>query len=233
MQQPLPQPKTTILFFLDVLGFSQFVDREAWDVVAARYADLVDLVAEVGGTFTPGSAFDQVVGDDRAEPPDGLGAVLLSDTILLWADYRPEFVDAFVELGSEFFCGCLRHGFGLRGGLAVGPMAIDPAAGVYLGRPLVEAAAAEKHQRWAGVAICQSAIDAGVPSLLRRTAWTEYEGHLKPGAGIGRAVIDWRRMWEMRYPELDQTDHVIELKAATPHPYWDEVARFLTAPRSH
>ncbi|MBM4146791.1 MAG: hypothetical protein FJ240_11065 [Nitrospira sp.] len=77
--------------------------------------------------------------------------VYFSDTIILWTPYKEVFFPFFVSICSEFMIDAIIIGLPLRGAMTIGDAIMDRKKGIYLGKPLIEAARLEKAQNWIGL----------------------------------------------------------------------------------
>lgn len=189
----------TLLFFFDVLGFSERVKEIGLSAIYAEYERLLAIVTENSS---------QMVLDGE---PDGQGAYIpvmftipwsmayFSDTILLWTDYSrgPLLLGAAKSVACQFFCDCFKSGLPLRGAMAAGPAVMDPVRRIFLGEPLIDAARAEAGQRCAGIGIAASWEPYFGGALGRAELLLPYADHIKPGyeAALASIVLDWPAVW--------------------------------------
>lgn len=215
--------RLTLLFFFDVLGFSERVRELGLDAIYAKYEELLTRVQRDGG---------QVVLD---ADPEGVPfscviswqMTYFSDTILLWTDYSmgPMIMNAAKAVACRFFCDCLRMGLPLRGAMACGPAIMDAERGIYLGEPIVDAARAESAQACAGIGIAQSWSNHFGGALGRAEGLLEFSRHMKPGRerSLASIVLDWPRMW--REDPSFRDGELEEIFASLSRPgyesYWD------------
>ncbi len=92
-----------------------------------------------------------------------LSHAFFSDTFLLWIEidsFLNPLIGGFLEKCSIVFCEALKRGIPLRGTISVGTAIMDEERHIFLGKPLAEAAKAEPHQRWLGIAIGKSIVDS-------------------------------------------------------------------------
>jgi hypothetical protein len=213
----------TLLFFFDVLGFSDQVRELGLAPIYAKYGQLLSRLYREGG---------QVVMD---ADPEGVPFTCVinwqmayfSDTILLWTDYSrgPMIMNAAKRVACRLFCDCMRMGLPVRGAMACGPAIMDKERGIYLGEPLVDAARAESAQACASIGVAQSWGRYFGGSLGRAEGLLHFSGHIKPGRELDLAsvVLDWPRIWR-EDPEFK--DHELEVTFASLcrpgyEPYWD------------
>jgi hypothetical protein len=217
------EPSMTLLFFFDVLGFSERVRELGLEAIHAKYEELLERVHREGS---------QLVLDAG---PDGVAFVCsiswrmtyFSDTILLWTDYSrgPLIMNAARGVACRFFCDCLQMGLPLRGAMACGPAIMDADRGIYLGEPIVDAARAEAAQSCAGIGIANSWGHHFGGALGRAEGLLEYSDHMKPGReeALASIVLDWPRMWrdDPRYKDGDLEAIFASLSRPGFESYWD------------
>jgi len=203
-QQPRDQlggEPLTLLFFFDVLGFSERVREIGLTAIYREYERLVKLVDSI--SITP-VLTSEAVGDTGAMIPVSFvmpwEAAYFSDTILLWTPFpSPLVLDPATAVARQFFCECLANGLPLRGAMAAGPAVMDKTRGIFLGEPIVDAARAEAAQRSAGIGVARSwgqhrYYDG---SLGRADSHLPYTKHIKPGREevLCSLALDWPRTW--------------------------------------
>ena len=131
-----------------------------------------------------------------------LSHAFFSDTFLLWIEMDSFFsplIGGFLEKCSIVFCEALKRGIPLRGTISVGTSIMDEENYIFLGRPLAEAAKAEPHQKWLGIAIGKSIVD-----LIEKFHPMDMEyllpfsNHLKYDSDplLSNFVLDWFTYWK-------------------------------------
>lgn len=101
----------TVLFFFDVLGFSERVAEMRLSAILPQYQSLADLVNQRAGGRVVMTAVP--VSETETAPIAGFLFVegqYFSDTILRWTDYEPIRLEICVDLMLDFFCECFRAG---------------------------------------------------------------------------------------------------------------------------
>ena len=131
-----------------------------------------------------------------------LSHAFFSDTFLLWIEMDSFFsplIGGFLEKCSIVFCEALKRGIPLRGTISVGTSIMDEENYIFLGRPLAEAAKAEPHQKWLGIAIGKSIVEVieefhpmDMEYLL------PFSNHLKYDSDplLSNFVLDWFTYWK-------------------------------------
>lgn len=158
--------------FLDVLGFSDFVDRNDHQKLTNVYDNLLSGMLPMA---LPGMKIKTL----NEGTPDAVGvpdlsevevhALLISDSILFFSDRADQ--KGFTQvLTAAQRCLCLGFydGLPLRGALSVGPLAYQPAAWpsggnasiqALYGQALVDAKRLEATQQWSGAIIEERAVE--------------------------------------------------------------------------
>ncbi len=142
-----------------------------------------------------------------------------SDSILLWSDrwfppahdltleelsekssdpargwqYLPVPSDSFLRACSELICTGIECAMPLRGAVSIGEAIFSVANGIFIGKPLIEAARLEKRQKFIGAGFCKSFADPLIPKRFL----LDCDEHLKPGGKelSSGTVLDWPRHW--------------------------------------
>ncbi len=183
----------------DVLGFEDRVGRFSLEEVHGQYKDLL-AIARTKGSHAFLNA--RPAGDGTMVP--FIGAIdieqdYFSDTILLWTRFNALTLKPFLHMCSSLMCETLQAELPLRGAVAIGHAIMDKSSRTYLGQPLVEAARAEKAQRWIGLGFGPSFSNRrDVPfsaDLVR-----PYTKHRKAGCtDLPGLVVDWPRAWRQEH----------------------------------
>lgn len=217
-----------VLFFFDVLGFSERVAELGLARILKQYEDLVQLVQQRAGGRVVITA--RPISPTTMVPVAGyvtLDAQYFSDTILLWASYDEIAFEVCVDLILDFFCECFRSGLPLRGAITFGEAHMDLATGIYLGQPIIEAARAETSQLWCGCTFGPSLDD--YPHLGPVDKYLPYEAHIKEGrSGLVRGLtLDWPRRMRDQFPTVDVDKLIADYSRPGFEPYWDNTAVFV------
>lgn len=185
----------------DVLGFEDRIRRYSLSEVHDQYMNLLRIAKTKGSHAFLDS---RPTGDGRTETPF-FGYIEIeqdyfSDTILLWTRFDPGRFRPFIHMCSAFICEALQARLPIRGALALGEAIMDKSNRTYLGKPLVEAARAEKAQQWIGLGLGRSFInkpDVYFSSELIRP----FTRHGKPGSEdvLSQLVVDWPRAWRKEH----------------------------------
>ena len=186
----------------DVLGFEDRIGRFTLEEVHGQYKDLLSIAASKGSH----AFFDaRPAGDGTMVPFFGYIDIeqdYFSDTILLWTPFRPGTLKPFLHVCASFMCETLRAELPVRGAITLGDAVMDKSSRTYLGQPLVEAARAEKAQRWIGLAFGPS-FDSRRDAQFSADLVRPYDKHRKPGHSgqVLGLVVDWPRTWRDEYKE--------------------------------
>lgn len=231
----------SILFFFDVLGFSERVSELGLETIYAEYTRLLSLVEKRNGPAAmAGYAPADFTGDlDKyfanrdmeikwapIATVGDLGTYCFSDTILLWCSYRPLAAGLAIDVAIDFFCQCLHAGIPLRGAASIGELIMDQERGVFLGRPIVEAARAENAQRWCGFSLGPSFRE--YPMLCPGNRLLPFEAHIKAGraAQVLNIGVDWTWHWQRLFPEDPLPSFIERYKRTGNETYWDNTLAF-------
>ena len=101
--------------------------------------------------------------------------------------------DNFLNVCCDVICHSLEIGLPLRGAISMGEAVLNPEYGIFIGRPLVEAARLEKEQAIIGAAISTSFVSQTIP----RRYLIEQSDHFKtdPPQTFSGNMLDWPRYW--------------------------------------
>lgn len=146
----------------DVLGFTRLVEQSHLSSLAEKYdAMLREAKASCIMVKTYPSRTPSIPKRYRA------GSAVFSDSILLWTDSARDDrkgdahkSDSFFAYVAGVFAIALKMRFPLRIGIAYGQCVINPAAGLFLGRPIIDAYRTQQAQDWVGVACHPSCFDS-------------------------------------------------------------------------
>ncbi len=215
-----------MLGFFDVLGFSLRLERDGIEAVAATYDALIERAvarAPLRCLNLRWISETEAVPVLFALPNDH---AYFSDTILFWAELRPEFVSPFLVRCADFMCEALASFVPLRGVIALGDALMASETGTFIGHPIVEAARLESRLAWAGCTFAGScAWPPFFPEADHRLI-LEYPAPVKGDAeSILPVHLDWPRRWRDSR-ESDLIPHLEELRASYPHRYIDETLSF-------
>lgn len=169
--------KQILIAFFDILGTSQLLNTGEFHKVYNYYSDMIKLcndshtpIAINNPLFGKRESFGDLNGAiaDLADFDTpyhiinyDLSHAFFSDTFLLWIEIDSFFkplIGGFLEKCGIVFCEALKRGIPLRGTISVGTAIMDEEKRIFLGKPLAEAAKAEPHQRWLGIAIGKSIV---------------------------------------------------------------------------
>jgi hypothetical protein len=101
--------------------------------------------------------------------------------------------DNFLDLCNEVICHSIEIGLPLRGGISMGEAVLHLDHGIYLGKPLIDAARLEKPQQCIGASFTSSFLEQLVPERYK----LDHIAHFKkePPSHFGGAILDWPRHW--------------------------------------
>lgn len=231
----------SILFFFDVLGFSERVSELGLDTIYTEYTRLLSLVEKRNG---PAAMSGYAPADFTGDPEKyfanrdteikwapiatvgDLSTYCFSDTILLWCSYRPLVAGLVIDVAIDFFCQCLHAGIPLRGAASIGELVMDQERGIFLGKPIVEAARAESAQRWCGFSLGPSFRE--YPMLCPANRILPFEAHIKAGcdAHVLDIGVDWTWHWRKLFSETPLPSFIERYRRTGYEAYWDNTLAF-------
>ena len=218
------EEKQILIAFFDILGTSQLLNTGEFHKVYDYYSDMIKLCND---SYTPIAICNPLFGKRElfsdlngvmADIADfdtpyhiinyDLSHAFFSGTFLLWIEmdsFHKPLIGGFLEKCSIVFCEALKRGIPLRGTISVGTSIMDEENHIYLGKPLAEAAKAEPHQKWLGIAIGKSIVDSIVqfhPTDMEYLL--PFCNHLKFESDplLSNFVLDWFTYWN----EYEDTD---------------------------
>lgn len=182
------------LCFLDVLGFKNLFNAIGLEAIHGRYEKLIEFVMK-----------ESRCGIDIAKTPEGHVAIgwlniegtYFSDTILFWTDYSKISLPTFTRLISKTVCFGIEIELPLRGTIVIGEMILDREKGVYLGKPIIEAAQTEEIQKWIGVSFGKSFSEPPYNQGFHLDTILPYKSHYKniDSEYVTGMTVDWVRIW--------------------------------------
>lgn len=222
--------KQILIAFFDILGTSQLLNTGEFEKVYEYYSDMIKLCND---SYTPITIRNPLFG--KREQLGNLNGIIadlagfdtpyhiinydlshafFSDTFLIWIEMdsclRP-LIGGFLEKCSIVFSEALKRRIPLRGTISMGTSIMDEENNIFLGKPLAEAAKAEPHQRWLGIAIGKSVVDSikqfhemDMEYLL------PFRNHLKYDSDplLSDFVLDWFTYWNKN--ENTEVEEIIE-----------------------
>ena len=157
----------------DVLGFKNLVATKDLSSLVQTFSNLVGSAQFAGHLDWVAGAADKPgqPRDDKGRLGAVINRVVYSDTVLLWTDDAS--LASFRAI-TKAACGLIAAGllatplrFPFRLGLARGEAHIEPAAGIFVGRALVEAYETEQLQNWFGGALSPLIADSDAEQVLQ------------------------------------------------------------------
>lgn len=199
------------LALFDVLGFSERVRRIGLDAVYRHYEELIGIVrAKAGGKMVVSAV---PAGDGGMVPAVGwlqIEHAYFSDTILLWCPYQ--LAMPFYDVCVEFVCEALARELPVRGCISFGEAIMDRKRGIFLGKPIIEAARGEAAQSWLGVSFGPSLDTPEFSYLGDLRLVLPFEQQIKPDKGdlVVPLALDWPRRWRGKFSSdpVDQLDRL-------------------------
>jgi hypothetical protein len=197
------RPQVRYVALCDVLGFTQLMQKYDIQTLAKQYDDMLrEAKASCLMVKRYPSPKPWIAERYRA------GAVAFSDTILLWSDCDSKERDvsgSFFSYIAGVFSIALKMGFPLRIGIAYGECVINPEAGLFLGKPVVNAHQTEQAQDWVGIGCHRSCFDS-------------------PGSkNLSMSYLDgWQCGPLIEYPIPIKTEYskIVEAKHSIDWPFW-------------
>lgn len=211
------EEKQMLIAFFDILGTSQLLNTGEFHKVYNYYSDMIKLCND---SYTPIAIRNplfgkrELFGDLNGVMADladfdipyhiinyDLSHAFFSDTFLLWIEMdsfcRP-MIGGFLEKCSIVFCEALKRGIPLRGTISIGTSIMDEDNHIFLGKPLAEAAKAEPHQKWLGIAIGKSIVDFTAQfHPMDMEYLLPFCNHMKYDSDplLSNFVLDWFTYW--------------------------------------
>ena len=179
--------------FLDVLGFSGLVRNRGLQSLYTDYQELVDAASQQRHN---GLVFSSWQGTPYFGV-EKLESAYFSDTIVFWCPYDPRHLQSLCYRMMEVLCRSIEIGLPLRGAIGAGEAVLDKEKSHFVGKPIVNAAEAEKVQRWIGVTLSKEFRDAPFNGGFSAACLMPWERHLKDGglAAVTPLVLDYPRWW--------------------------------------
>lgn len=209
--------KLVLIAFFDILGTSQLLNTGELQKVYDYYSDMIKLCND---SYTPIAICNPLFGkkelfgdmnnvmEDLADFDTpyhiinyDLSHAFFSDTFLLWIkidSFLNPLIGGFLEKCCIIFCEALKRGIPLRGTVSVGASIMDEEKRIFLGKALSEAAKAEPHQRWLGIAIGKSIVDSIYQfHPMDREYLLPFRKHMKNDSDplLSDFVLDWFTYW--------------------------------------
>ena len=209
--------KQILIAFFDILGTSRLLNTGELQKVYDYYSDMIKLCNDSYTSITvcnPLFGKRELFGDLNEVITDladfntpyhiinyDLSHAFFSDTFLLWIEidsFLNPLIGGFLEKCSIVFCEALKRKIPLRGTISVGTSVMDEEKRIFLGKPLAEAAKAEPHQRWLGIAIGKSVVDSiNQFHPMDMEYLLPFSKHLKYDSDplLSDFVLDWFTYW--------------------------------------
>lgn len=209
--------KQVLIAFFDILGTSQLLNTGEFHKVYDYYSDMIKLCDD---SYTPIAICNPLFGKkelfgdlndvmnnlaDFDTPYHiinyDLSHAFFSDTFLLWIEidsFLKPLIGGFLEKCGIIFCEALKRRIPLRGTISIGASIMDEENRIFLGKSLAEAAKAEPHQRWLGIAIGKSIVDSiNQFHPMDREYLLPFRKHMKYDLDplLSDFVLDWFTYW--------------------------------------
>lgn len=183
----LKSPQKVFIAFLDILGFSKFIEVNSHEDVIKIYQSCLRMPLD----FSLAEAAEQALQDSLwlkdvldVKNPDAsapkldnvqLNCISISDSIILsTTDCKMRDFIILIATVRNFLAKSLWFGFPLRGAISYGTLTMDNSSldsniihHQMLGLPIVDAVNIEKIQNWSGCVIHKSVRDKIGPGLIR------------------------------------------------------------------
>ena|ERR1022692_448945 len=126
--------------FLDVLGFSNLVQNIGLECLYEKYRQLIQAAKKQqrDGVFFSSRFGHPFFGYERIE------SFYFSDTIIFWCPYDIHHLEALATSLKEVLCRSIEIELPLRGAISVGQARLNFEEKVFIGKPIIKAANAEK-----------------------------------------------------------------------------------------
>lgn len=212
--QPVKKEHFVALF--DVLGFKSLLDDLKLDGMLKKYEQLIDIVDSKNteqdgyenGNFH-GAFWIASKKDLKGYPPavviNEIRGAYASDSIMVWGNNYllgipvrfgkefispPVFCDPFLDVCNEIMCRAIEIGLPLRGGISSGMSVMDKTRGIYLGKPIVDAAIIEGQHNFIG-----TSFHDDFSGLCRGDKYfINYKQHFKKEKKF--VSLNWVRHWQ-------------------------------------
>lgn len=205
--------RAQLFCFLDVLGFSNLVQSVGLDILYAKYKELINAAEKQqrDGLFFSARGGHPFFGYER------INSFYFSDTIIFWCPYDVHHLEALATAMKEVMCRSIEIELPLRGAISVGRAKLNLEEKVFIGEPIVNAANAEKVQKWIGITLSNEFREPPFNGGFKADCFLQYDRHLKDG-GISQVTplaIDFPRQWRnTRKRPLDDAIQALNKDAA-------------------
>ena len=185
-----------IIILLDVLGFKNLFEKIGLDEIESKYRELIKVAEEHNfeGAFTIGPGGHPMYGNP------GIKSAYFSDTIIFWCPYDPFRMEIIFDSMREVLCRSIEIGLPLRGSISIGDVRIDKEKGVFLGKPIIEAALGETAQKWIGITLSKKFDFEPYNGGFKADMILEYSNHIKNDFKdfLIPLAIDFPRHWRLK-----------------------------------
>lgn len=211
------EKKQVLIAFFDILGTSQLLNTGEFQKVYDYYSDMIKLCDErhtpiairnpLFGKKELFSDLNDIIKDlaDFDIPYHiinyDLNHAFFSDTFLVWIEidsFLEPLIGGFLEKCCAIFCEALKRKIPLRGTISVGASIMDEEKRIFLGKSLAEAAKAEPHQKWLGIAIGKSIVNSiNQFHPMDMEYLLPFQKHMKYDLDplLSNFVLDWFMYW--------------------------------------
>lgn len=182
----------TLFCLLDVLGFENLFNSIGLEEIEKKYIELITIVKKQKYKYATVKN-----GSSEWSGQVDINSAYFSDTIVFWCSYSHLNIEVLFFCLKEIMCKSIELGIPLRGAVSVGKTIIDKKRGIYLGKPIITAARAEKAQKWIGITLCSSFNLGYYSSPLGIDTILMYDKHIKKGyeTTVSQYTIDFPRHW--------------------------------------
>lgn len=185
-----------LICLLDVLGFENLFNELGLEIIESKYKELIEIVEKqnIGVAVLQGPGGHPVVFSPNIK------SAYFSDTIIFWCNYDTYRMEVLLNCLKEVVCKSIEIGLPLRGSISVGKVIIDKEQSIFLGQPIIEAARAEKVQKWIGITLSNAFNKEPYCGGFKADCILQYDKHLKEGGQekVIPLVIDFPRHWRLK-----------------------------------
>lgn len=165
------------------------------EIIESKYKELIEIVEKqnIGVAVLQGPGGHPVVCSPNIK------SAYFSDTIIFWCKYDVYRMEVFFNSMKELVCKSIEIGLPLRGSISVGRAIIDKEQSIFLGKPIIASARAEKSQKWIGITLSNTFNEEPYCGGFKADCILQYDKHLKEGEQdkVIPLVVDFPRYWRL------------------------------------